>query len=474
MNRKHNQKTRLLRRFITIFAVFTLLFCYAGCSKKTPREALEDAYKKTFVTGNPTEKLLGMSEINAHVNENKAHSTGFSLRIQEISGEGMEQYSGLLSGLGLSVDSASDLLNRKGSTYVDITYGGTPYLTLGTQIQGSKVHVTAPQLLDGSLSVDLSTLEEDLASDSMLGKALRESGISLPENFTEDLLNSLTSPSSLNTLVKITAACNDLDKAITVEKLNKKAVAFPSEIAFKNAYCVTIPKYAYVAFINAVLDISTEHSVALSDSVLGDESSQVDTDLLNTKLQIQQIADAVGDIKLNVAVTKKGYISYAETKINAANDSYTLTASFTGKTAPLTDVKITFNGTANGETLNAVYEETFDQENNEVEFTFTAKEEDTTLLTVSGESTFTDTEKGKKYGMDFDYLEIETEDFSLSLAGDYYVDTTACEITAPTGTEYNLLRMSDSEFTALLLEVLTNLQEDPLLSQLLGSLDFGM
>lgn len=472
MKKKHQKNAHFLRRITTIFTVITLLFCAAGCSKKTPREALEEAYEKTFVTDNPTESLFGLSDINTYINDSKAYSTGFSFRIQELSGEGMDSYAGFLSGLGISADASYDLLNRKTSTAMDITYGGTTYFTLGGQLQGSKVHLTAPQLLDGSLSLDLSTMKEDLTSDSMLGKLLRENGISLPENLTEELLKSLTAPATLNDMVALTEACKNLDDAIVVEKLDKKSVAFSSDVTYKTAYSVTIPKDAYMAVMNAALDASMDYSSALSDSLTETATADAAAELEETKASLQEIADTIGDLVIHVAVTKDGYITFAETNITDEEDTYLLTAAFTGETAPLTDVEVLFRGIVDGEALEAVYEETFDTETNEIEFAFTATEEDTTLLTLSGEGTFTDVEKGKKYTLDFDYLELETEEFSVSLAGDYYVDTTACNITAPSGTEYNILRMTDMEFTQLLLEVYANLQADPVLSSVLSM--FGL
>jgi len=474
MNQKHRKNMHHMRRFATIFAILTLIFCVAGCSKKTPREALEGAYEKTFIDNNPTESFLGLSDINTHLSDNKAYSAGFSLRIQELSGEGLDSYAGMLSGLGLSVDSASDLLNRKSATSMDITYGGTTYLTLGGQLQGSKIHITAPQLLNGSLSVDLSTMKEDLASDSMIGKTFQQYGISLPENFTEELLQSLTAPSTLHDMVALTAACDDLDNSILVEKLDKKSVSFSSDIAYKTAYSVTIPKDAYMTVMNAALDASMEYSSNLSESLTGTANNDADAKLQEAKVKLQEIADTIGDLNFTVAVTKAGYISYAETKITDAENSYSFKASFTGEAAPLADVDVFFQATVKGKTLEATYEESFDTETNEIEFAFTAKENDTTLLTVSGEGAFTDVEKSKKYVMDLDYLEIETKKFSLSFAGDYYVDTTKCDISAPTGTEYNLLRMSDQDFLSLALEVYSNLQKDPLLSNVLNLLGLGM
>ena len=52
------KKQNKLHKLISCLALFGMLFCLAGCGKKTPREALEDAYQKTFITGNKLENLL--------------------------------------------------------------------------------------------------------------------------------------------------------------------------------------------------------------------------------------------------------------------------------------------------------------------------------------------------------------------------------------------------------------------------------
>ena len=44
MNQTRNTKTHKAYRLIAVLTVFTLLFGCMGCSKKTPREALEEAF----------------------------------------------------------------------------------------------------------------------------------------------------------------------------------------------------------------------------------------------------------------------------------------------------------------------------------------------------------------------------------------------------------------------------------------------
>lgn len=461
------KKTHKMRYIVAASAIFTMLFCCMGCSKKTPREALEEAYEKTFTESTPTENLLGLSELNAKLNENKAHSTGFSVTLQELSGEGLDEFAGVLSGLGISVDSASDLLNRKHAATMDITYGGTTYLTLGGQIQGSEIFVTSPQLLNNSLSVDLSTLQEDLNSDSVMGQLLKAYGLSLPEDLSSDLFDSLSATDTLESIAGITSACEDLDEAIVVEKLDKKAVSLPSDVSAKTVYSVTVPKYAYLEVINSVLDYA--NTASLSDSLDAEDFSQEDFDLLNTKLAMQEVADIIGDIVLTVAVTKDGYISYAASSINYGSDSLSLTATFAGENTPLDDIDIVLSASAAGTSVKFYFEQEFDNKDNEIETTVKVTENGSVLLSFGYAGQYSDIEKGQKYTLDFDYIELAMKDaFSVSLAGDYYVDTTKCDIATPPASDYNLFRMTEEDFSVLAQEVLTNLSEDPLLSNLLS------
>lgn len=472
MNQTRNTKTHKAYRLIAILTVFTLLFGCMGCSKKTPREALEEAYEKTFVTNNPSESILGFSEINSHMNDNKAYSTGLSVTLQELSGKDISEYAGVLSGLGFRIDSASDLLNRKSAGTMDITYGGTTYLSLGGQLQGSKVYLSAPQLIDGALTVDFSTLKEDLSSDSMIGQLFTMYGVELPEDLFSELIQSFTSPSSLVDLGNVMSSYEDFCDAILVEEADKKTVSFSSDVSYKKAYKVTVPKHAYSTLITSLLQYANDASAGLTDAT-GD-SEQAELDMLNVKLTIQQLADVIGDVVLNVAVTKDNYICCAESSINTGAESLVLTATFTGKDNPLNDTDVVLSLNAQGQTAEIIFAQDY-TDSSEVSFDFGVKVNGVTELKLSGEGEYKDVVKGQKYSFDYDHIDLNMGDeLSLSLSGDLYVDITKCDIPAPSSTERNLFRMSEEDFTALGEEIMTNLQEDPLLSKLLGAFDSEM
>lgn len=466
MNQTRNKRTRKAYRLIAVLTVFTLLFGCMGCSKKTPREALEEAYEKTFVTNNPSESILGISEINSHMNDNKAYSTGLSVTLQELSGKDISEYAGVLSGLGFRIDSASDLLNRKSAGTMDITYGGTTYLSLGGQLQGSKVYLSAPQLIDGALTVDFSTLKEDLSSDSLIGQLFTMYGVELPEDLFSDLMQSISTPASLADLGTIVSSYEDLCDAIIIEEADKKTVSFSSDVSYKKAYTVTIPKHAYSTLITSLLEYANNTSAGLSDATGNTE--QTELDMLNIKLTIQQLADIIGDIVVNVAVTKDNYICCAESSINTGAERLVLTATFTGKDNPLNDTDVVFSLNAQGQTAEIIFAQDY-TDSNEVSFDLSVKVNGVTELKLSGEGEYKDVVKGQKYTFDYDHIDLNMGDeLSLSLSGDVYVDITKCDIPALSSTERNIFRMSEEDFTALGEEIMTNLQEDPLLSNVMN------
>lgn len=467
--------SRKLHKFMACLALFSMLFCLSGCGKKTPREALEEAYQKTFFTGSKLENLLGLTDINTKFSENKAYSTGLSLKIQELSGADLGPYAGFLSGLGITVDSASDLLNRKSAATVDITYGGTTYLTLGGQIEGSKIHVTVPQLLNGNLMVNLSTLKTDLTSDSMIARAIRDAGVTLPEDFFSEVTEAFVNPSSFAQFAELTTAFEELDRNIIVEKLKKKEVTLPEDITAKKFYLVTVPEDSYVKALQTATDVYMNYYTSLDEALGSETFSDLEAEATETKQEIQALGKEIGDILLTVAVSKDGYIRYAESTATYEEETLSFTAFFSDGKQVLEESEINFNITGKETDVEMTITTTFDPETQGIAFSSEVKDNQKTVFSFASEGTFEDVEKGKKYTLDFDYLEMQAEDsLSLSLAGDYYVDTTKCDISAPSGPEYNLFTMTDSDFGTLVMELLMNLQSDPLLSELLSNFDLSM
>ena len=468
-----------MRRIASLLAVSTLLFSFAGCSKETPREALDKAFDKTFATNNPAEALLGTQALNEAISEGKGYSNGISLTLQEISGEGLEDYAGILSGLGISIDAASDMENKKSEGTLGISYGGTTYLSVGGQMDNSKLYLTVPQLLDGSLSIDFASLEEDLASDSMMAQVFALSGITLPEDFSAEIFDSFMNPATLELPLNLIEACEELDEEIVVEKATKEDVSLPSDISAKSVYTMTIPQDAYEKVLDACVDYVDGYSSSLMESMSEFSGEEIDTEdfdssVADLKTAMEDLADTIGDVVITVAVNKDGYVTYMASEIETDTETVTFTASLTGKENPLEETEIEIEYELDGDSMTLTYEESFDSEEKVSEFSVDLDVNKETLFELSGELEFTDIEKGKSYALDINYLELNlANEFTCSLSGSCYLDTTECEISSPSGTEYELFAMSEDEFTALVLEVMTNLQTDPLFSELLNYIDFG-
>lgn len=483
MNQTTHGTTKSLKRktglFFSLLMAFALFFSFAGCSKEPPRKTLDKAFDKTFTVENPTKRLLGTQQLQEAMSEENGYSNGFSLKLQELSGEGLESYSGLLSGLGISVDRASDIKNKKSAGTLGITYGGATYLSISGQLDNSKLYLTVPQLLDGSLSVDFATLEEDLASDSMMAQLFALSGLTLPEGFSSDITDSLFTPHSLTLPVEYITALEELKQAVVVEKAKKNAFSLPSEISAKNVYTMTIPQDAYAKVLVAGVDYIESYSASLLKSFdeLTKETSSSDelyASMEELRNNLERLSDIVGDIVLTVAVNKDGYVTYIGSEVVTETENITFTACFTGKKNPLEDTFLTFQYAYDDKLLLLTYEENFDVEKQTSAFSFGLEIDKETLLALSGEIEYTDVEKGKGYMLDINYLELTlANELTCSFSGSYYLDTTRCEIPSPSGTEYELFAMNETEFSALALSVITKIQNNPLLSALLNYIDLG-
>jgi len=290
-------------------------------------------------------------------------------------------------------------------------------------------------------------------------------GFELPEDLFSQLMQSFTSPSSLADLGTLVSSYEEFCDAILVEEADKKSVSFSSDVSYKKAYTVTVPKHAYSAYIIAALQYANDTSAALSNTLGNTEQDKLD--MLNVKLTIQQLADVIGDIVVYVGVTKDNYICCAESSIKTGAESLVLTATFTGKDNPLNDTDVVFSLNTQGQTADIIFAQDY-TDSNEVTFDFSVKLNGATELKLSGEGAYKDVVKGQKYTFDYDHIDLNISDeLSVSLSGDVYVDTTKCDIPTPSSTEHNIFRMSQEDFTSLGEEIMTNLQEDPLLSNVM-------
>ncbi len=474
---KRSRGFRLPKFLLPTAAACVLVTGIAGCSKD-PREAVEDALEKTLASSS-FEKAIGMNEINEALTGNTSHSSGITASVQKVSSPLLgAEYTELIEGFGITLDSAVDASKEQCSGKLGITYGDTTYLSAGAALDGSKLYLMVPQLLSGSLSVDFSTLGQDISSSALFADAFAQSGLSVPADLSLNLWEEFSaSPTELPQ--SVLDACNNLDKQIVVEKVKKTDISLPEEIAAKDVYTLTIPKEAYTEVVVAFLAYIQEDLLAVQENLLSSiaenpalgGSISMDVDTLTPEAMedyAEDIADMVGDIVLTVSVNKKGYANYISTDLEIEEVKIGFAVSYLGEKLPADDTQIKVTVKADDTKVTFTCSQNFDPEANKLTFSGKLSADDF-KATFSGEGEYSNIEKGKKYSFDLNFFDFDCENLlSFTLAGSSYVDTTSAEITVPSGTEYELFKMDDTDLMNFVTELMTNLQSDPLLSEFLG------
>lgn len=460
---------KLLVSFITVLA---LLSGCVGCKKETPREAVDKAFEKTFSTSSPLENLLGISEIQKAIADKTPYSSGVTMTLQNLSGDMFGEYASLLSGIGFSVDSATDVAKEKLKSVIGISYGNTTYLTVNAFADASKIYLAIPQLLSGNLLVNLATLKEDLASGSFLGKAISDelasSGIEIPSDLNASIWNLFKADTSINATLpeSITNAYDAMMKQIVTEEVKKNDVTLPSEVSAKKVYNMTVSKDSYRDLVSAIVQyvLDTVNAESAGIGSIEMPSAEEITSL------VEEIVNALGDIVLTVAVNKDGYVCYMGSELNIQGITITFSSTLSGEKSPMEDVKAKLSANIMGQRITLSASQKFDMEKQSVAYNGKLTAGDFTAE-FSSEGSFRNVEKGKKYHFDLDFFELNCPGtLSFTLSGSSYTDVTACDIELPTGTEYEPLKMDETAFTGLITEIMTKLQSDPLLSGLLEGL----
>lgn len=479
--------------FVSIIAILVLLIGCVGCNKdsktssndkknqevtddtRTPKDILTAAFEKTFSEGNSLEELLGLSEITESTKNNLPYSSGTSFTIEALSVPDTDGFDSLLEGLGLTINSASDINNKKVKTSIGITYGNTTYLTIGTQLDSSKLYLMVPEFLDGSVSIDFDTLASDLASDSFLAQIFASEGITIPESLSFDLWELISTAASSNVISfdSLDEAYKTLIEQIKIEELDSDSVQLPSDISADKAYSVTISQESYTDYVIAALKTFLDQL----ENVLSSEPLQgIVTDIdFPTEDEIRSLADEIGDtfgdIVVTVTITKNDYINYMSSTVDIDGDTVEFAAFFTGDNNPLDDLKFKITATIDEEVGFLEFSQNVDADAKTVTSNVELSVPDFTVSAES-EGEYTDIQKGKKYVFDLNYLDFKcSEDISFSLSGSTYLDTTSCDVNTPAGTEYELLKMDEYSMESLVNTIVNNVENSPIFSLLFSLLE---
>lgn len=478
MNTVKNNMTRkkCTKKLVSFLAIFVLLLGCAGCRKQTPQEVVDNAFNKTFSGTSPIEKLLGSTEIQNAINKNTPYSFGSSITLQSLSGSAFGSYAALLSGLGFSYDSATDVANKKLQADIGVSYGGTTYLTAGVQADGSKLYLSVPQLLNGCLSVNLATLKEDLSSNDLFTQAFASSGLTIPDDLSFDIWNLFSADTTVDfSLPKdVQSAYDAMMKKVVTEKVNDAdAVTLPDGVSAKNIYTMTLTKEAYKDFAEAitnyVFDIFLEQLNEQASAGLDITNIEI-PDAAEIRTFVEELTNTIGDLVLTVAVTKDGYVNCLASDINIEGNTLAFSVVFSGKNSPLEEIDAKVSAKIDGEKLALDYTQKFDSDKKTLSYKGGISFDDFSAR-ISAEGQYSNVEKGKKYTFDLNFFEFTcSEDIAFTLSARSYMDITKCEIGTPSATQYEILKMDENALMGLLTEVMTKLQSDPLLSGLLGGM----
>lgn len=482
------RKNKTNRRFagkkllVSALAALTLTAGLAGCKKVTPQEAVSEAVTKTM-TESSINNLIGQEKLNKKMTEDLKYSMDYSFTLEEISGEGLdEELANTLAGIGFDVESNMDVEDKKMAGTLDINYGGSTYLSVEAGLADSLISLAVPQLFDGFISIDYDTILEDIKNNPMFADALSMVDESVFEEFTiDELWDAFAESQNLDLesmgidISDLTDAWESFEDAIEYTELKVKEADLPKEVAAKSAYEIVITEDAYSDLIKEVASF-------IIDEVFEELNSNPTFQAMNGYTEapseeeidsvVADIADMVGDIEITVAITKDGYLSYVYCEHTIEEVDIELEAMFTGKKIPTDDIAVELT-LVNGEeeTATFTYDQTFDTKENTIAFEGKFEiedDEETDGFSFSGEGEYSDVKKGEKYTFDLNFFELDFSDiFSITVSGSMGIDTTDVDTDQPDGKEYSLFDMTQDEFTALGEEIMTNIENDPLFSELL-------
>lgn len=481
------RKNKTNRRFagkkllVSALAALTLTAGLAGCKKVTPQEAVSEAVTKTM-TESSINNLIGQEKLNKKMTEDLKYSMDYSFTLEEISGEGLdEELANTLAGIGFEVESNMDVEDKKMAGTLDINYGGSTYLSVEAGLADSLISLAVPQLFDGFISIDYDTILEDIKNNPMFADALSMVDESVFEEFTiDELWDAFAESQNLDLesmgidISDLTDAWESFEDAIEYTELKVKEADLPKEVAAKSAYEIVITEEAYSDLIKEVASFIIDevfeelNSNPTFQAMYGYTEAPSEEEIDSF---VADIADMVGDIEITVAITKDGYLSYVYSEIELSSEQITLEfeAKLTGKKIPTDDIEftLTLQGDDEDETATFTYEQTFDTKENTIAFEGVFEIEDDGF-SFSGEGEYSDVKKGEKYTFDLNFFELDFSDiFSITLSGSMSIDTTDVDTDQPDGKEYSLFNMTEDEFTALGEEIMTNIENDPLFSELL-------
>lgn len=485
-------------------------------ASKDPKTVVTDAFKGVYAADrvNPSEEMFGLGQLFEQF-----ETTGGEMGLEFTYTGANDEILDMLTGSGITVKAASDVVNRKFSEQIGILYSGMELGNLTIYGDENDLMAALPDLTTKVLTIHYAEdLSEQIANSplmAMSGYEIGEEEKQAIDNYVSYLTSIYSGekkPFDLKGLWQRykegSQAMESFKEALTVTKADSAQLLYNGSEQKCTGYDVVVPKAALIEFLKTTSSFFLEDESLKNDvmeyvmalSVMDEISfDAADWEELGTACdqaiaQLDQILD--GDITMRVYITKKGQLATMDASCKFTEEETTLDmnvkATLEGGSYPTQNGTLTITTTDGtdtivagltkngeytdasyhsrldgqieygGETMGIGYENTYDRTTGDsvVQITLGGSEGlgiNETEITING--VVDELEKGKKihYTMDSLVVKEPASGVFYEVSGAFYVGELQSEIAAPKGEEMDVLAASEEDWEELLNEIMMNL-----------------
>lgn len=302
----------VLALILVVGGVFTSPKAKLGAAVLKSIDAYTEAYEK-----------LGLHKPFELVKSQK-YSQDMTVTLTDVGSYGYYDLS-LLEGLGVRMNTGSNLPGRKADFSVTAFYGAADLVTAQMLLDDNRICIASPQILgeDKFYGVDTTTLGVDLENVGVEGSDYLESISFNLFDLVQVVQESAAMTKETESALK--DAQEALIKAIVVEKIGKSAVDVNGTSTECAAYSVLIPQDALEAYLDVAVDAAkgTDTEKLMLDVIMGlglseDDAEDIvdnmyldDSGMDDMKDAAEEVLDLLEDIELT-AYVKGGYLMAVE------------------------------------------------------------------------------------------------------------------------------------------------------------------
>ncbi len=359
-------------------------------ANKDPKTVVIEALQGVYAAENtdPAEEVFGFKQLFKNIK-----TTGSEMGIELAFADSSEPDFSIFQGAGITIDTASDPVNKKFSEKLGIIYSGMDLATIDIYGDDTYIMASVPELTSKVLTINYAdNLSEQIANSPLM----QESGITLTEEDKQAIenyaayLSSIYSgekqPFDVKALLQRykegSQAMGNLKEALTVTKAENSRLMYNGKEQTCTGYDVIIPKEALIEFlrttsrffmedeglkgdlleyIKVVLEMSRMSYAAADDEMdlpapeelLSEFWTELDTGFEDIITDLERILD--GNITMKVYVTKKGQLAAMDVSCAFADSGSTLVmtakAVLEGGSYPTQNGSLTVAMTENEDTI---------------------------------------------------------------------------------------------------------------------------